>query len=877
MGYAIQFLTLYEQYQQILANKYYTVPAIYTKGFKPLVADQKDITIGQLYLSFGKMMRLKSLQAQTEDQGVDRYKQSLQDNFSNVEELGKHAGVMGAAESTLGITQQTFFEFYKYHWFKSDRDFKLYTLGSGQDTFYLSTGLPNGANNDLIYTINSGYEHYAMFIEYFAERVDPSAGGWLEVYNSSMENPYQYIMRVHASEGLTTAAQANSLISAYPGISTIMAVANSGGDSGAGVLIPQYVLPSGEDAIPSGVTGLNYYGPLAAVRHSPWLAWENAGLKLNRRSYGLEDDQVSEPGVDGASMSRILSETDPTIVFDPTSISLPSGATENIINTIGVNNMLAARDDDSAGVDYDGTTLVGEKRIVFRMDLTPNNMSWVNKAFLKLHVIKNTHAGYIRLYRIRKVYDENHVCWEHRDEESVTGYNWNGSSYVSNTTDWVTAYWDEDGAEGAKDALFLKEFYVEQIDSAKDIYLDITDVLQELYKYECSNLNLSQNIDPENILDCGFMITAENLPDRSMFVCGAHSDVNFKPLVEWERLYRGYYDAGVAGDTKYFYVDGTTKFGRLLVMQSDREPISYVKTVHERIRNNELKYTSSIKLQLSAAVPATYVVDERVYGLTSKAVGKITSVGDTSIFVSADIGKVSAGETLRLLDTPDSVTATLSSLSYTGDKYLELSRNPEESTLLKVYYTGASTTDASAPSAYPDYEPWTEEGDGIRPVFLTSPPGGVTEILTAELDAEHPNRINLNTSVTQASLGDIIVTYQYEYNFVMLGRVITDDGGVQFLEGCTRLDNQLYSMSENDAKYQSQLMLPMPSTAEYLPEISGGADPSGYEYSDYNKGILCDAVANIRRYNGKIDVFKYDPTVKSYQFNQLYHTFFRRA
>ena len=68
--------------------------------------------------------------------------------------------------------------------------------------------------------------------------------------------------------------------------------------------------------------------------------------------------------------------------------------------------------------------------------------------------------------------------------------------------------------------------------------------------------------------------------------------------------------------------------------------------------------------------------------------------------------------------------------------------------------------------------------------------------------------------------------------------------------------------------------------AGYEPDIypdASGAHPSAGEYSDYDLGVLCDAVGNIRRYNGQIDVFKHDPVSKEYRFNQMYHQFFRGA
>lgn len=850
MGYAQQFLTLYEKYYQVVADKFVDAPQLYTKGFRPSVTDRKTISVADLYNGFGKQLNLTPLRAQNLSQGVRAYKRMLQQSFTNIADAGKVKAIHSACADVLGITKQTLFEYNKQRWFASNREMKLYVVPSGDPINYTTNA--SGSDNDLIFTADS--DKFNIFVEYKLDRVHPSSGvfpnGWLEVLGSSGETPYTYLFKVHISEGVTTASDITSLFATNPHTSALVSVANSGGDAGTGAI----------------------YWDMEAQRlalRSFWVGWENTeNVKLNDQTYKLADvASAYESGTDLSTAARMLSANAATTTFDPDDSNA-------ITDEIGEDNMALVRDDNADGTQYlEGgvtKTLTGEIRSLFKISMTTSSMNWVTSAILRLCIRTNTNAGYLRLYRIRKQYDVSEVCWNFRDRESVSGYHFNGSTYASATRNWVVGDWETVGADGDSDAVLLKEFYIPQIlDSAPTVLnLDVTDVVQDLYKYEVSRLDMGA--DPENILQTGFMLTAEGFPDKSVMILASPSDATYPPAILWTKLSYGFTQVDPVSTT-YFYVDGTTRYGRLLVLQSDREPIRYVKTVNERIRNHDIRLTSDLTISLGAAVPAAFVVGERVYGVTSGAIGKISSTGDTTVFVDVEENMFVSGETLRLLSTPAS-TAVIDSVSYSGNKYVKLSRTPTSTSRISVNHTGAITTPAVPPSTYPDYAQWTEAGPGIEPVFLENTTG-VTNVF-ASRDEENTDIIHLNTIVALASIGDVVVTYQYEYDFVLLGRAVADNQGVTALEACSRLNSHLFVMSDNDQKYKSELMLPEPSSGE-LVEISGS--PSVDEYSDYNLGVLCDAIANIRRYNGEVEVFKYDPVTKAFRVNQQYHQFLRKA
>jgi hypothetical protein len=451
---------------------------------------------------------------------------------------------------------------------------------------------------------------------------------------------------------------------------------------------------------------------------------------------------------------------------------------------------------------------------------------------------------------------------------------WNGSAYIavpaSPAEDWVTADWETVGAAGQSDAVLLKEFYVPRIDAGAEmqINVDITDVIQNLYKYETSRLDMGA--DPENLKDTGFMLTADGFDNRSLVVLSSHLDVSYKPCITWDKLMCGFLKL-TPDQTKYFYMDGTTRYGRMLVMQADQEPISYVKTVNERIYQQDIKFTDDVTVVLTGSPPSDFIPGARILCLSSGKTGVISSISGNTLYVMMDIGVFVATDTLQLLYTP-AVTAVVQSVSYTGNKYIRLSRTPVSNSILRVFHTGASVTPAAWPTDFPDYTTWTEGGAGIAPVFLTSPVGTQNHYVTQ--DADIRDKLYLNTPDDLAVIGDVVVTYQYMYDYILMGRVQTDSDSVFNIDGCSRVGQGLITQREDDYMYKTSLYLPAPS-AGLFPDISG--DTTGDEYSDYNIDVLCNAVGNIRRFDGAVDVFKYGIEGKPlFRFGQQYHTFFKR-
>jgi len=863
MAYASQFLTLYEKYFQVVADKFIDYSQIYTKGFKPVVSDQKDISLADLWYSFGNLLGLQPLKAQETSQGFVKYKDMLKSSFTNQDNVGKMAGITQACQNTLGITTQTILEYYKQHWFKSDREHKLYVMPSTGDPY---AGYVNPSSslatpdNGLEFLLND--DRFWATIWYTSN--SPYASGDLQVLGSSPENPYSYLFNVRlGSGGATTANNVIDLFSWNSVANSIVTVNNSGGSPGTG-LIP-YI--SGHDGI-------------LLRMHSPWIGWEDSLVKMYSKSFQLKDAASYEiTGTDNANFSATISAIDPTVTFPPSGGTVPSSATQkDAWDDMESDDLIIARDDSSEGVSYyDGAateiSLSGEKRILFKINLTTSKMEWTKRAVLKIFINHSSEAGYLRLYRIRKKYDTSKVCWNYRDQESISGgYSWDAltEEYTNIPEDWVTKDWGTDGAKTSSDAVFLKEFYIPKIsiDSPAWASIDVTDIIQDIYKYEVSRLNMGE--DPENILETGFMLTAESYSNRSLISIKGHTNSTLKPKISWEKHAQGFHT--VSPDSiKYYYIDGTTRYGRLLVKESSQEPISYIKTVHERIYQEDIKYSSNVSLILSSAPPAEFTFGVKLYGETSKAVGELSSVTNKTLNVSMQLKSFSVGETIRLL-SDETVTATISSISYSGDKYVKLSRVPTSGSIIRVYHTGVQTTPATAPSEYPSYMTEDEDSDGIAPKFVSTASGTLNNF--AERDTNSLDIINLNASDSVSTIGDVIVTYQYQYDYILLGRAVSDSDSVYDLEGCNRIGNGLFSQIENDYLYKTEVMLPMASTGNFV-DISG--DSTQDEYSDFNLGVLSDAIKNIRRYNGLVDVFKYQPEDKPYRFGHLYHKFLKRV
>lgn len=864
MGYANQFLLLHEKYKQIVANKFIDFSQAYTKGFKPVVSSEKSPALADLYKSFGSLLGINPLRASSNSQGIVKYKNALKSSFTNVDRLGKINAINQACADILGITTQTVFEYAKYPWFNADRTFKLFTVPTASSNYY-GYAISDGVNNDLKVTLLD--ERFNFFVEYVS---DVYASPWVDVFGSSQENPYNYVAAVHISLGVTTAAEVSTRLNADVSIGHLINVTNSGGDTGAGT-----------------VSSLNRF---RLTRHTPWVAWEDALFKIHGKTYWLKDIIASlSTGTDLMSFSRILDNNDRNKNI-PAGYDLSGSGLYKLVgsdwvlqagNALGTGELIALRDDDDAGASYTYESGVdtyearftGDKHIIFKMALTSENMVWLKSAVLELFVTQITQPGTLRLYRMKKQYDGNDVCWNYRKAESIAGYNWNGTEFVANTRQWVTEYWEDEGALGNDDRVLLKEFTVPKMTRPQLMKLDITDVLQQIYKYESARLNMGD--DPQSILKCGFMLTMEGMPNKSIMIIDSETGTT-PPVIRWTKMTTGYYTP--PDGLEYFYVDGTSRYGRLLVLQSDREPVNYVKTVNERIRNADIKTTDGATLTVAGGVPASYSVGDKIYGLTSMAIGTITAMGGNEIYLSEDIN-IFQTETIRLLDDPDSATTVISSINRSGAKYVRISRPRYNGSILQVSYTGVATTPSAYPLDYPAYTVWSEEGAGIEPVFLSSIPSG-TRLYYSEFDDTEYDLVHLNTTETLAALGDIIVTYQYYYEFLPLGRTQANALEVLDIEGCQRPNQHLFGMSDSE-KYHVELMLPRPSTGEYV-DISGlAADISGpamiNEYSDYNLGVLCDAISNIRRFDGAIDVFKYAPVEKPYRFNQLYHQFFRRV
>lgn len=863
-GYAQQFMVLYEKYFEIVAQRYIDFDRNITKGFKPVVSTTKLADFASLYEGFGAMTGLKPPKAQRVSQGRERYRNLLRGVNSNTENIAKIQAIYSSCYDVLGITTETLFEHRNFHWFKDDRELKLYTMPDSGDPIncYINGSTSTG---NMKYTALD--DRYSLFVEYQNRPyrdgntvINSGSSGWLQVLGSGGDNPYTYLFRAYVSDGATTALDLKHMFQSNVLAANLLTPTISDGGVGSGV-----------------VSG--YTPPTPLLRRTFNLGWENTELNLNNRKYTLKDVSFStDTGTDYSNYSCVLAVSDPTTHIAP--------GDEMTGDTVGIDDLpvlesdeiICSRDDNSEGVGWfndsdEACTTYGNKNILVRIDLTKSKMTWLKKAVLKLYVKRNVSAGYLRLYRMKKNYSDSDVCWNYRSVEDInSGYYWNGSSYIeidagdsSTWQDLVTKDWQVDGGSGEEDRILLQELYLPQITSAQYMEFDITQVLSNIYKYETQRLDMGD--DEFSVIKTGFMLSAEGMEDNSAVVMAGHTDSTYKPSIEWEVMSGGYFSAD-PNTTTYFYVDGTTRYGRLLVRQSDTEPIAYKKIVREKIRNEDIQLSQDTALELSS-VPSDFTVNSRVYGQTSGAVGTINSVGTTEIFVSTSLRRFESGETLQLLED-SSVTTTISDINYNGNKFVRISRYPVSDYAITVHHIETSTSPVSAPSEYPAYSEWTEEGSGIEPVFVDSVSGVLN--INASQDPDDLRKIYLNTSTSISDVGDVIVTYKYYYDFRYLGRAVTDNEGITKLEGCSRLGSHLYSESDNDWQYKSELMFPMPSSGEFV-DLSG--DITADDYSDYNLKIMADNVSNIRRYNAGIDTFKYDLKDKPYRFNQLYHSFLK--
>jgi hypothetical protein len=889
MGYAIQLLSLYEKYKEVVANKYIAFSQDYTLGFRPLNSTSVQPTIAELYDNFGKLLGLEPLRAYSPYQGLSAYQNLLKSSFSNIDNVGKLSAINQAC-ANIGLTGgQQIFEYWRYPWFRADRSLKLYAMGSdgavGQYFGYAThSGIPDpptdpwsptAANVNLKYTLLPGFEHFNTFVEYLQDNIVTPGNAFVRVDGSSPENPFLNIISVHMSIGSTPASIIPGVISASTSCGwLVQADASNGALSG-------YLMEEDRFRI---------------TRHSPWLAWEKVCISLFGKRFLLKDTSASLTTVtDTCNFGGILAISNPNS-------RLISGASmtgsknyywdaihsvwaindgshsKPILPPLPATSVIISRDDSSEGCSFEfssgiyrySATHTGSKKVLLKMSITSEKMSWITESRLNLSIIANTKAGYLRIYRCKKDYNINSVCWNYREQQHVsTGWQWNGSGYDYITKDITTKYWDEVGV-GDTDTVLISEVYIPEIAynaSGTPFSVDLTDFLQRLMKYETSNPNMSTN-DPESILNCGFLIDGSALPNKSL--CIFKVVPGSTPTLITKKMGEGFVTA--TDGVQYFFSDGTTRYGQLLVKSSDREPQNYIRTVYEVIPKDQILADSGIVLS-TGAVPTSFVPGAIIYGITSKAVGKILSVGVDNITVSEELHHFSS-ETVRLLNDANYLlgTVTVSAVNRNGLKKIRLARAPIEGSLLKVYFMGSDTQPViTYPSTYPAYIP-SSNTDGVYPVFVDTLPVGATQLYFVSQDADDSMEIHLNTTMAIDDLGTIICLYQYEFDFVPMGRVTADSQYINNIEGCPRVDSHLYAQSKTDANYRTEVFLPKPSDGQFV-EFSG--ESSADSYSDYNLGVLANAIKSIRRLDGKVDIFKYLPISKPYKYGEQYSTFFK--
>ena len=968
MGYAVQFLYLYEKYLTVLATKYGDNSQIYAKGFTPTVSNRIDPLLADIYSSVGKLLRLEAPKATSSDQALVRYRTYLKSSFGNQDNTGLVKGIHTAVENVLGTTTATLMEYHKQHWFKTDRESKIYaqpyiletpitftgtvTADDGSSSgWILLTGSAEGLQlgttiiiNSISYnvysviysqtyvTINTmqhndgavgtprafSYEtvpspHYGSFARCSVDDLDNYHPNQLTHYNyyyvgigdfskacvgdtlisrtntgttprvchitkiysstkievdityalneyafvytddsqfvttpisystapfgasnliftqtdakynlsleyeftstenptptvlalgNSLENPYTYYFKTVIQSGVTTGNAVKALFNANPIASSILSVTNSGSGNG---LAPLTTEMSEQ--------------PLRL--HSRYINWEDTNINLYNHKYILQDKTSTVTGTDLCTMSVMISEYDPTRGLVSTTAPInPTDTTYKealALSNIGTGNLLLEHDDAMLGASSSlGSLVYGNKRILFKVALTPSNMQWLINATLKIYVYSTPIAGILKLYRIKKKYDSTTVCWNSCESSNIAAgaVYWNGSAYVTAGTALpiVKSQWDSAGANGVEDSILLKEYSIPKIEMGAWVSLDVTDILKDIYKYESDYLDMGS--DPENILETGFMLTADAYPNKSTILISGHNNSMFCPRIIWEKQSIGMYKVPV-DKTLYHYIDGTLRYGRLQVRQSETEPISYVKTVNERILLQDIIYVDSITLIFISTNPVVLpIVGDRLYQPITGAAGIILSIDSstikTTITIKQELRHFSVGYPVHLISN-----GTLSTFGspatippYSGNYAVKLSRVPVLNSIVRVYHTRTYSAYPVYPTNYPEYSPWEIDGEGFTPRFVSNVLGTQNTKITQ--DAEYADLIYLNTTNNPMSIGYVIVTYQYLYDYVLMGRTLSNGDSISDIQGSSRVANGAYFQSETDYLYKSELMLPAP-------------------------------------------------------------------
>ena len=902
-AYAQQFMVLYDKYQQVVTDKYLAYFQPYARGLNPVVAAQKQAPVNEVYNTIGQFLRLKPLSAQTSAQGIVRYQAALAASFSNILNVGMRLGIDQACSDVLGITTQSVVEYYKQHWFKSDRELKLYKAPELGEIWGLVTTFPDDGSN-LVFYWPTSYPSTTLYLEYVldgtsgisvtafgGDTADSRYGNDVPPGGLNIDNPNVWYITVHlAPDPITgttsTAADVASFLLGYELFIDL------------GIDINFIFGHTGESYIPSAMV------PQLFGAVSLWAGWEKTELNLYNRKFLLQDATSTLLTDTALALSSFtISKQSPD---NPLPALLPASAPSWLHSTdeyvvdvgtnIGANSLIVARDDQSAGVSFttiSKTVIIGEKRAIIRVDLPAYGMTWITRATLRIFVRLNTAAGYLRLWRVRRRINPAVTCWNFRDTTVVPAsggtlsWTWDGTTYSAPAAaQTLTAKsWTTPGAAGDDDAVFLKEFYVARISQAIPAWvsLDITDVVQELYKYENSRLDMGN--DPENPYYTGFMLTADGMPDQSMMVIASSSDSTYGPAFDYEQLPHGFTTCP-ASATTYFYVDGATRFGRLITKQATAEPVNQIVTVNERIRNKDVFRTGPVTLTLAAPLSSTTLAaGDRICSYTTLsgtgAVGTVLSVSTDllTLEVQETFHNFSSTSVIYALDADPAKVypQTVSALTYSGNMAVRLSRMPVVGSTIAVYNAGL-TADVATPDEYPEYVPWVEGSLEVRPFFISAVTGTLNVLATQDVDER--DQINLNVSDDQSLgglpvTGDIVVTYQYMYEYVSLGRVVTDSANITDIQGCTRVADGLVIQRESDYQYKTNLLLPAAPAADAVPDISGLATE---EYSDHNVQVLDQAVRNIRRQDGPVDVFKQVVEGKPYYMpGQTYHKFFERV
>ena len=405
-SFANQFMTWYEDYYQYVTNKYVDSNQLYSKGFIPVVANQKDISTADLWYMFGQLINLQPLKSQDIDQGLVRYKQMLQDSFTNQDSVAETQAIINAGTNTLGITTQYLLEYYKQHFFKSDREAKIYIAPESTDIYgavivpYVSVD-PNVpiANTSIDYVLNDN-KYWASIIYTYDAVPDPIPTNTQEVVGTNVtlliigadiNTPYSYLFALY----ITATTTANNILDVLnvqnvdPVTSLILTASNTSGSDGSGQI----------------ASLVGHTGALLKVQ-TKYIGWEDTNVHLYNKLYKLEDTIAITTGTDTATFSCALAAYDPTITYLPSqdgsqNAAMNSGERPHWDNQ-GNNNLLAVRDDNNEGVSYfySGTsslTLHGTKHIILKMPTTPKHTTSLKKAIMHLFINNSSRLLYCSL------------------------------------------------------------------------------------------------------------------------------------------------------------------------------------------------------------------------------------------------------------------------------------------------------------------------------------------------------------------------------------------------------------------------------------------------------------------------------------------------